>query len=135
LGDKIFEAAGLSRPNPRIATNSIILRARLIVGSPYLGTFLTSVLRRLIADNYALMALPIDLRANTLSIAIVTLKNRTLSPVVERFLACVREVAASLDGKQGGRAVRSATAPPQAPPLPHDGEGRKTAPASTRRRP
>jgi DNA-binding transcriptional LysR family regulator len=103
---KIFEAAGLSCPNPRIATNSIILRARLIVGSPYLGLFLTSVLRRLIADNYALTALPIDLRANTPSIAIVTLKNRTLSPVVERFLACVREVAASFAGKQGGRAAR-----------------------------
>jgi len=104
--EEIFAAAGLSYPNPRIATDSIILRARLIAGSPYLGTFLTSVLRRLIADNYALTALPVDLRANTLSIAIVTLKNRTLSPVVERFLICVREVAASFDGKPAGRAAR-----------------------------
>ena len=105
MGDGIFQAAGFSRPNPRIATNSIILRARLIVGSPYLGMFLTSVLQRLIADNYALTALPIDLRANTTSTAIVTLKNRTLSPVVERFLACAREVAASFAGKPGGRAA------------------------------
>jgi len=67
---------------------------------------LTSVLRRLIADNHALTALPVDLRANTLSIAVVTLKNRTLSPVVERFLASVREVAASLDGNQGRGAAR-----------------------------
>jgi hypothetical protein len=71
---------------------------------------LTSVPRRLIADNYALTALPVDLRANTTSIAIVTLKNRTLSPVVERFLTCVREVAASLAGKPGGRAARPANA-------------------------
>jgi DNA-binding transcriptional LysR family regulator len=104
--EKLFEDAGLSRPNPTIATSSIILRARLIVGSPYIGIFLTSVLRRLIADNYALTALPIDLRANAPSIAIVTLKNRTLSPVVERFLVCVREVATSLAGKPGGRAAR-----------------------------
>ena len=69
--------------------------------------FVISVLQRLIADNYALTALPIDLRANTASIAIVTLKNRTLIPVVERFLAWVREVAASFAGKQGGRASRS----------------------------
>jgi DNA-binding transcriptional LysR family regulator len=109
MAEEIFRAAGLSYPNPRIATNSIILRARLIVGSPYLGTFLTSVLRRLIADSYALTALPVDLRANTSSMAIVTLKNRTLSPVVERFLVCVREVAASFAGKPGGRA-----APPRA---------------------
>ena len=54
--------------------------------------FVTSVLRRLIADNYALTALPIDLRANTPSMAIITPKNRTLSLVVERFLACVRDV-------------------------------------------
>jgi len=105
LGEGIFRAAGLSRPNPRIATDSIILRARLIAGSPYLGMFAGSVLRRLIADNYALTALPVDLHANAFSTGIVTLKNRTLSPVVERFLACVREVAASLAGKQGHRAL------------------------------
>src|SRR5262249_17620288 len=40
VAEEMFAAAGLSRPNPRIATNSIILRARLIVGSPYLGIFL-----------------------------------------------------------------------------------------------
>jgi len=65
------------------------------------------VLRRLIADNYALTAQPVDLRASALSVGIVTLKNRALSEVVERFLACVREVAASFAGKPGGRAARS----------------------------
>jgi DNA-binding transcriptional LysR family regulator len=105
--EEIFRAAGLSHPNPRIVSNSIILRARLIAGSPHLGMFLTSTLRRLIADHYALTALPVDLRANIYSIAVVTLKNRTLSPVVERFLVCVREVGASFAGKQGGRAARS----------------------------
>jgi hypothetical protein len=71
---------------------------------------LTSVLRRLIADQYALTALPVDLRAHSWSVGIVTLKNRTLSPVVERFLACVREVAASLDSNQGRRPARSSKA-------------------------
>ena len=104
--EKVFEASGLSLPNPRIATGSIILRARLITDSPYLGIFLTSVLRRLIADNYALTALPVDLRANTQSVAIVTLRNRTLGPVVERFLVCVREVAASSAGNHGRGAAR-----------------------------
>ncbi len=90
-----------------MTTDSILLRARLVAGGPYLTLFVTSVLRRLIADNYAIAALPVDLLANALSTWIVTLKNRTLSPVVERFLACVREVAASLAVKPGGRAARS----------------------------
>jgi hypothetical protein len=94
-------------PKPKIATESIILRARLVAGGPHLSMFITSVLWRSIADNYALAALPVDLQLSAYSAGIVTLKNRTLSPVVERFLACVREVAASFAGKQGGRASRS----------------------------
>jgi DNA-binding transcriptional LysR family regulator len=99
-----FGARGLSRPRPMVTTDSIILRARLVAGGPYLSVFSTSVLQRLIADNYQIRALPVDLPG--ISNAIVTLKNRTLSPVVERFLACVREVAASIDGKAAGRATR-----------------------------
>jgi len=68
--------------------------------------FVGSVVRQLIADHYAVAALPVDLPANSSSAGIVTLKNRTLSPVVERFLACVRDVAASLVGKPAGRAAR-----------------------------
>jgi len=104
VGEVAFRARGLSMPRPIVTTDSIILRARLVAGGPYLGMFATSVLRRLIAENYAIRALPVDLPG--LSNGAVTLKNRTLSPVVERFLACVREVAASLDGKPAGRAAR-----------------------------
>jgi DNA-binding transcriptional LysR family regulator len=102
---EIFRAQGLSVPEPRITTVSIPFRARLLAASPYLTMFATSVLRQLIADHYAVTALPVDLPANPSSLRVVTLKNRTLSPVVERFLACVREVAASLETKQGRRAL------------------------------
>jgi DNA-binding transcriptional LysR family regulator len=107
VGEEMFRARGLSRPKPIMAQDAIILRARLVAGGPYLATFATSVLRRLIADNYAIAALPVDLcpNASAFSTRIVTLKNRTLSPVVERFLVCVREVAASFAGKR--RAARS----------------------------
>jgi DNA-binding transcriptional LysR family regulator len=107
LGEELFRAGGLSMPKPMVTTDSIILKARLVAAGPYLGLFNASALRRLIADNYAITALPVDLRANAVSHGIVTLKNRTLSPVVERFLVCVREVAASLAGKQWGRAAHS----------------------------
>ena len=84
-------------PKPKVAAVSITLRARLVAGGPYLTMFATSVLRQLIADHYAVAALPVDLTSSPYSAGIVTVKNRTLSPVVERFLACVREVAASLE--------------------------------------
>jgi hypothetical protein len=66
-----------------------------------------SVLRQLIADHYAVAALPVDLPVKPFAAQIVTLKNRTLSPVVERFSTCVREVAKSFAGKSAGRAARS----------------------------
>jgi len=60
------------------------------------------VVRRLRDDHYAVTSLPVDLPANPFSARIVTLKNRTLSPVVEPFLICVREVAASFAGGPSG---------------------------------
>jgi DNA-binding transcriptional LysR family regulator len=104
---EIFRAQGLTAPRPRITAVSIVLRARLLAAGPYLTTFLTSVVRRMRADHFAVATLPVDLPTNPFfSARIVTLKNRTLSPVVERFLVCVREVAASFAGKPAGRAAR-----------------------------
>jgi len=106
LAEEMFRACGLSAPMPRVAAVSISLRARLVAGGPYLAMFVTSVLRQLIADHYAITALRVDLPARAFPAVIVTLKNRTMSPVVERFLACVREVAKSFAGKPPGRAAR-----------------------------
>ena len=109
LGEEVFRARGLSAPKPSVTTVSVILRARLLAAGPYFAMFLTSVVRQLIADRFAITALPVDLPPKPFTTVIVTLKNRTLSPVVERFLACVREVAKSVAGKPAGRAVRSPT--------------------------
>jgi DNA-binding transcriptional LysR family regulator len=109
LAEEIFRAQGLSVPKPQITTVSMTTRARLLAAGPYLSMFLGSVVRRLVADHYAVTALPVDLPTNSFSARIVTLKNRTLSPAAERFLVCVREVAASFAGKPGVRA-----APPRA---------------------
>jgi DNA-binding transcriptional LysR family regulator len=100
---EIFQGQGLSLPKASVTTKSILLRARLIAAGPYLTMFVSSVVRRLAADHYAVKALAIDLRAKPLSARIVTLKRRTLSPVVERFLACVREVAKSIARNPVGR--------------------------------
>jgi len=51
------------------------------------------------AGRFGLKELPINLPARPWPVAIVTLKNRTLSPVVGRFLECAREVAKSMTGR------------------------------------
>ena len=91
-----------------MTTVSITLRARLLAAGPYLTMYSHSILRQLLADGYAITALPVDLPAFPVSTLVVTLKNRTLSPVVERFLACVREVVKPSAGKPAGRVARSA---------------------------
>jgi hypothetical protein len=58
------------------------------------------------ADRYALAVLPVDLPTQPWPVVIAALKNLTLSPVVERFLACAREVAKSLDVRPTARKTR-----------------------------
>jgi DNA-binding transcriptional LysR family regulator len=88
-------ARGIDMPKIRLETTSnAVLLSLLATG--YIGMFSSSSMRPY-ADRYALMALPVDLPTQPWPAVIATLKNRTLSPVVERFLACAREVAKSFD--------------------------------------
>jgi hypothetical protein len=50
------------------------------------------------AKRWAIKALPIDLGVQAPPVGIVTLRNRTLSPVVQLFIECAREVAKSIAG-------------------------------------
>ena len=90
-----FHARGLDMPKVSLKTFSIHIRANLIAGSPFVTTLPRSVL-----DHYAhqlpLKALPIALPPRTWPLMMVTLKDRTVSPVVERFIKCAREVAKSM---------------------------------------
>lgn len=86
-----FYARGLDMPKVSLMTLSVTLRADLLANGEYIAAFQRSVLR-LHADRYALKVLPVDLPIRPAPVVIVTLKNRTLSPLVERFIACAREV-------------------------------------------
>jgi hypothetical protein len=58
----------------------------------------SSVLRG--SDGRTLKKLPVGLPTRPWPVVILTLKNRMLSPVVERFIECAREVAKSfVEGK------------------------------------
>jgi DNA-binding transcriptional LysR family regulator len=72
------------------------LRVRLLADGPFIAALPDSVLR-LNQDHYTLKVLPVALARRPWPIVIVTLKNRTLSPVVARFIACIREVGEAID--------------------------------------
>jgi len=97
-----FRDRHLKVPSPSLVSLSIILRARLLAAGPYLTVFADSVMQ-LNAARYGLAVLPINLPNKPWPVVIVCLKNRTVSPLVDRFIACGREVANTLLASSPGR--------------------------------
>jgi DNA-binding transcriptional LysR family regulator len=81
-----FRTRGCEMPRINVVSFSVHLRTQLVAS----GQLITA-LPKSIADQYSLKVLPIELTAQPWTVAIFTLKNRTLSPVVELFLDHVRE--------------------------------------------
>ncbi|HEY1544189.1 MAG TPA: LysR family transcriptional regulator [Xanthobacteraceae bacterium] len=90
-----FKARGLGVPKASLVSVSVALRTRLLANGPFITALPNSVVQ-LNRDHYALKALPVELPDRPWPVVIVTLRNRTLSPVVERFIGCAREVAKSM---------------------------------------
>jgi len=86
---------GLRMPNVAVVTYSVQLRANLLATGPYITTFPNSVLV-LGADRYALKILPVELPPRPWPVVAVTLKSRTLSPIVRRFVDHIRASIQSL---------------------------------------
>jgi DNA-binding transcriptional LysR family regulator len=85
-----FRARGLDVPKISLMTLSVHLRTNMVASGHFITTFPSSV-ARLHADRFSLKVLPVDLPVRPWPVAIVTLKNRTLSPGVERFIAHIRD--------------------------------------------
>jgi DNA-binding transcriptional LysR family regulator len=90
-----FRARGLKLPKIGIRTLSVHLRINLLTTGQFVTAVPRSVLR-LYGDRFALTVLPMDLPVRPWPVSLVTLKNRTLSPLAQRFIECAREVAKSL---------------------------------------
>jgi DNA-binding transcriptional LysR family regulator len=88
--DEAFRAQGLDPPQPSIMTYSFYLRERLLMTGDYLSAVPASMLRAFNSRGVAVKALPVDLGVNSRPMAIITLKNRTLSPAAELFIDAVR---------------------------------------------
>jgi DNA-binding transcriptional LysR family regulator len=88
---------------PKIAmkTISVHLRANNVATGRFITTLPRSVLD-LYAGRFGLKALPLELPDSAWPVKMATLRKRTLSPVVERFIACARDVVKSkARGDQG----------------------------------
>jgi len=95
-----FRARGLEVPQERVSASSILLRNHLLATGRFLTVLPDSVLRYN-AKLWSLKALPIDLGVKPRSVAILTLKNRTASPVVQLFVEHVRAVAKTISARSG----------------------------------
>ena len=90
-----FRARGLPAPRTAMSTFSVRLRNYLGMSGQFIIAVPASVLQ-LNADIYSLKKLPIDLQMQPWPVAIVALKNRTLSPTARLFIDCARDVAESI---------------------------------------
>jgi DNA-binding transcriptional LysR family regulator len=107
-----FRAAGLPISRSPVTTFSVHLRSILSMRGRFIAVLPASILR-FNPDLYPLRELPIALPMPQLPAVVVTLKNRTLSAPVERFIECARAVAgevpiASSRRKTGLRGARGA---------------------------
>ncbi|HMH74283.1 MAG TPA: LysR family transcriptional regulator substrate-binding protein, partial [Bradyrhizobium sp.] len=88
-----FHARGLATPRASFVTLSMPVITHFLAD----GQFITAMPRSVVHFS-SLKVLPVDLPVRPWPVNIVMLKNRTLSPVVERFIECAREVTKSLAG-------------------------------------
>jgi DNA-binding transcriptional LysR family regulator len=90
----VFRASGL--PGPRIAVTAAPYMRMMLTASGGLLTMIPAVMLRLGARHLSIKSLPIELPASRRSVAIFTLKNRALSPVVQLFIDHARSLARSV---------------------------------------
>jgi DNA-binding transcriptional LysR family regulator len=96
-----FQSRGLAVPKFGVTSYSVYERIHLLTTGRFIGILSGSVLRSAAAKLFSLKILPVDFAPRFWSVAIVTLKNRTISPVVQTFIDCIRDVARPLSKANG----------------------------------
>jgi DNA-binding transcriptional LysR family regulator len=86
-----FRMKGARMPEVCLKTLSVHLRANLLTSGKFITTFPKSVVD-FYARRFGLKLLPVDLPRHPWPVVVLTLKNRTLSPVVTAFIDCARAV-------------------------------------------
>jgi DNA-binding transcriptional LysR family regulator len=90
-----FRAKGVKPPRATVTAPSGHLRSTLLASGRFL-TVLQQSLLQFPVNHPSLKVLPVELPSTRRPTGILTLKNRTLSPVAQLFIKCAREVAKPL---------------------------------------
>jgi DNA-binding transcriptional LysR family regulator len=95
LISEIFHAEGLEPPPVRVVTLSVQLTTTLIATGRHVGMLPNSV-AQFSAKRVGLKILPVKVPALRASVVVITVKNRTLSPLAKLFIDSARGVAKSV---------------------------------------
>jgi DNA-binding transcriptional LysR family regulator len=109
VGSLVAEAfgnEGLSLPRRNVVCGSTHMNNALLATGRYLAIYPGSLVH-LAGKRLSIVVLPVNLRVRSSSVGMVTLKNRTLSPLAQRFMDCARRI-----GKRCALHVASQAAPP-----------------------
>jgi DNA-binding transcriptional LysR family regulator len=95
-----FQSQGFAVPKFGVTSYSVYQRLLLLTTGRFIGLLSGSVLRFSPAEHLSLSVLPVDFPHRIWPVAIVMLKNRTITPVVQAFIDCIRDVARPLKEDQ-----------------------------------
>jgi DNA-binding transcriptional LysR family regulator len=96
---RVFSYAELkAMPKQEQITTHFCLRANMIASGQFITTFPRSVID-FYADRLGLKILPVALPESSWPVKIATLKGRTMSPVLQRFVDCARGTARPMTGR------------------------------------
>lgn len=90
-----FRASGLKPPRATVYADAINLRTRLAATGPFLAVVPASMMRFPV-QHTSIKMLSVELPTTHRKIGIVTLKNRTLSPLAQLFIESAREIVKPL---------------------------------------
>jgi DNA-binding transcriptional LysR family regulator len=94
LHEDVFRNSGLEPPSATVLTVSLHLYMRLIETGRWLGLVPASVMR-FGGKHMRLKVLPVKVVSPPAPVGFVTIKDRTLTPLAQRFIECTRRIANS----------------------------------------
>ena len=97
-----FRASGLTTPHFAVTSYGVEMQTWLIATGRFLSVLPGSFLR-FSGQRLGLKALPIELPIRPRPVGIVTLKNRTVSPLAQLFIDCARNLSKPLAAMSTGR--------------------------------
>jgi len=102
LQEEVFRNSGLEPPSATVLTVSLHLYMRVIETGSWVGLVPASVMR-FGGRQMQIKVLPVKILSPPAPVGFITVKDRTLTPLAERFIECIRKVAKSDTGRASTR--------------------------------